>query len=168
MPAVLVPALLNIVGLIYAANAAVVPSLLPSLSPSISPANTVTINKVVQADHVINLAEVQLFSNGNQLSPSVLTFTSSSTYSSGTVISFCNDGILTNYCHSSLQDLTPSIVISTSQVFDTVVVYNRAECCQYRICNASITVNLIGQAPVSTTFPGVAQRVYAFGIQSSG
>eukprot|EP01037_Dinobryon_pediforme_P019099 gene19099-19459_t len=96
----------------------------PSSSPSAQ--NTVVINKVVQSDHIINLAEVQLFSKGSQVSPNLLTFTLSSSYASNTVGSYCDNGIFTDYCHTSLQDTNPTLVINSPQAFDTVVVYNRA------------------------------------------
>lgn len=75
----------------------------------------------------LNLAEVKVFNGQTQLARSSLTFTLSSTLGSY-VAGICNDGDLTNFCHTEniSIDQVRSLTIGTGfQNFDRIVVYNR-------------------------------------------
>ena len=125
--------------------------------------NTVVIGQLVQAERYINFAEVQLFRANTQISPSLLNFTFSSTYP-GYPAWLCNNGILNDICNSGAGDTNPTLVIRSPVAFDRVKIYNRNDSCGPRIDNATITLNLIGQAPVSRRFPSVTKSIYTFVI----
>jgi hypothetical protein len=139
------------------------------------------INNVVQHERIINLAEVQLFRSGNQILNHLLAFTLSSTHSVDTVASRCNDGILSNICHTNRQtgnhDPDPTLTIVSNIVFDKVVIYNRNENPATiiarnendRIKGATITATINGQSK-ATTFPysSPADSVFTFVLTSDG
>ena len=141
------------------------PSITPITFPTIAPtiaAYYVVIDKVVDSSHDINLAEVQLFNNGIQISRDQLTFTLNGQYNNYPA-SLCNDGNIYNFCNSAHSD--PALTIVSTMPFDKVVVYNRNECCQHRIVGATITVGINGQLK-ATTFPS-ATAVYTFAVYPS-
>ena len=114
----------------------------------------------------INLAEVQLFYKNVQLPTSSLTFRFSTTLIYNGVsypADKCNNGILTDYCHTNFGD-NPTLTILSSAVFDMVKVYNRVDSCLDRIKGATITSTINGLSSVST-FPQSAQAVYTFSVQ---
>ena len=116
----------------------------------------------------VQLAEVQLFYNNVQLSPSLLTFTLSSTrVENGVTHSAdkCNNGVLTDLCHTEYGDNTPSLTILSTALFDTVKVYNRVCCCLDRIQGASITTTVNGYSFLAT-FPQSALATYTFSVPS--
>jgi hypothetical protein len=125
------------------------------------------INNVVHHERTINLAEVQLFRSGNQIPNNLLAFALSSTHAVDFVASRCNDGILSNFCHTLIHgDPNPSLTIVSSIVFDKVVVYNRNENPD-RIKGATITATINGQSK-ATTFPSSPKSIYTFVLTSAG
>ena len=129
------------------------------------PLNTVIIGQLLQSDHIIHLAEVQLFLGSAQIprARASLTFTLSNPDSSLVKLypaSNCNDGNLNNFCHSDSSDPNPSLDIRSTQPFDKVVVYNR-DSNPERINGAVINVNSIG-GPFSSQFSNVNQSIYTF------
>jgi len=129
----------------------------------------------VMNERGINLLEVKLFSNTVQIASNLLIFTFSTEYTGNTYgapgfpASNCNDGITSggfqNICASGFET-NPTLTIVSAQEFDKVVVYNRLDCCQYRINGATITAT-INQVSKSTTFPG-SYDTYTFTLTSSG
>ena len=104
---------------------------------------------------LINLAEVQLFSGGVQIPTSQLSFTLSSTFGSNSFpASNCNDGDLTDFCHSAAGDESPTLTIRSLMVPDEIVVTNRDGCCQARIDGATISVDIPGEELWSGSFVG--------------
>ena len=114
---------------------------------------------------VINLIEIELFNAGVQIPVTELTYTASS--SREFALSNCFDGILygTNTggicCTSSYGDSSPTVTIMSAVAVDQVVVYNRVDCCQYRIVGATITITRNGVLQWASTFVGT-QDVYFF------
>jgi hypothetical protein len=49
-------------------------------------------------------------------------------------------------------DPNPTLIISSDVAFDTIVVYNRQDCCQHNILGATITATVDGISQ-SNTFP---------------
>ena len=125
-----------------------------------------TINQVTYGNPIINLAEVQLYSKGVQIPASSLTFVLSSIYNGDNAnysASNCNDGILSDFCHSATGDNSPTLTIYSPSAVDQIVVTNRQDCCQYRIAGATITVSQNGVQVWQSTFVGI-QNVYTFNI----
>ncbi len=83
----------------------------------------------------------------------LLNFTLPSRYSSSYSASNCNNGLYNDFCHSATSDNNPTLLIQSPVAFDTVIVYNRQKCCQNRISNATITLNVIGKPSYSKKFP---------------
>ena len=123
------------------------------------------LNVVVAEDYtpIYNLAEVKLFYQGVQLPPASLSFVFSSTYTIYSA-SNCNDGDLTDVCHTGTNDLNPTLTITGTGSVDSVVVYNRADCCQYRILGAVITVANAGVPDWYGFFTGI-RLMYNFNTQ---
>ncbi len=109
---------------------------------------------------LINLMEIQLFSNNVQISRNHLQVACSSIYGDGSYpIQNCNDGDLNTMCSSGvvsgyfpIDDPNSTITITSPVVFDKVLVYNRVSCCKERIEGATITATVNRQS-MSTTFP---------------
>jgi len=123
-------------------------------------------------DKYINLAEVQLFYNNVQLPPYSLRFTFSSTLTVNGVLysaNKCNDGDVTDLCHTNTGDPDPTLTIVSSAPFDKVVVYNRADGDPGvdRIEGATMTTTIDGQSK-STVFPQSADLIYTFLVQTTG
>jgi len=114
---------------------------------------------------IINLAEVQLFNNNVQVPRDKLTLTLSTIY---WAVENCNDGDFTTICHSNWgsADPNPSLTIVTTAVFDTVVVYNRQNCCSQRIEGATITAT-VGGISKSAMFPYSPDAIFYFVLSSS-
>jgi hypothetical protein len=151
----------------------------PTAAPVTSSPTAAGLNQVVITDlqlsksfndKYINLADVQLFFNNVQLSSSTLTFTFSSTIPVTDGVSYdvanCNNGDLTDVCHTNTGDSNPTLTIVSSAVFDTVKVYNRGSCCKDRIEGATITTIVNGGQPSSTVFPQTADALYTFSLSS--
>ena len=70
--------------------------------------------------------------------------------------------------HSGFSDSSPSLTIISADVFDKVVIYNRADGnkCTDRIEGATITYTINGQSS-STVFPQSDNSVYTFVVVSS-
>ena len=149
------------------------PTVAPGGSPSPTSSNQLVITNLQLSkslnDKYINLAEVQLFYNNVQIPSNTLTFTFSSTIPVTNGISYdvtkCNDGDLTDVCHTNTGDANPTLTIVSPAVFDTVKVYNRGDCCQDRIEGATITALVSGQQS-STVFPQTADALYTFSLSS--
>ena len=110
----------------------------------------------------INLAEVQLFSMGVQIPASQLTFTLSSIIA-GSSSSNCNDGSLSNYCHSNTGDSSPTLTIYSPSNIDQIVVTNRQDGAQFRIAGATISISQLGAQLWQSSFVGT-QNVYTFSM----
>ena len=110
-----------------------------------------------------NLAEVQLFYGGVQLSPASLSFTLSSAFAPA---SNCNNGILTDYCHSGSTDTNPTLTITGSGIVDTITVYNRADYGQERIVNGLISFAYSGVPYWTGGFTSTLAS-YTFNIQGT-
>jgi hypothetical protein len=99
-------------------------------------------------------------------------FTFSSTLTDTTGVEYsaskCNDGDLTDLCHTDTGDSNPTLTIVSSALFDTVKVYNSADGnnCVDRIEGATITSTINGQSS-STVFPQSADALYIFTILPS-
>ena len=126
-------------------------------------ATIITIKKIFGSPGevpLINLAEVQLFSKGVQIPTSQLSFTLSSIYGNA-YASYCNNGNLYDYCHSGSGDSNPTLTISSPIIPDKIVVYNRVDCCQFRIDGATISMRLSGGQLWSRNFVG-SQTSYTY------
>jgi len=119
------------------------------------------------AEPAINLAEVDLYSQGVQLTG--LVFTLSTTHGSY-VASNCNDNDLNNYCHTAstheeYPDRNAFLVIDAgTQDFDKIIVTNRQDCCGERIDPATLKIydgSLLLQT-LSFISQGSAQPSYTF------
>ena len=125
---------------------------------------TVTINQLNKYNSetypTINLAEVRLFNMGVQIPASQLIFTLSSTFEVFTA-SNCNDGILSDFCHSDRGDNSPTLTIYSPSNVDQIVVTNRQDNCQNRIAGATITLSQNGVQLWQSILVGT-QNVYTF------
>jgi hypothetical protein len=122
----------------------------------------------------IQLSEVELFFNNAQLPSDSLTFSFSSQLPNEGAVSWsvtnCNDGILTNGCHSGYADAFsnsgPALTITSTSAFDKVVVYNLySQNCWDRINGATITSTIDGSQS-SALFPLAAVAQYTFSLSS--
>ena len=119
----------------------------------------------------LNLAEVQLFNQGSQISAVSLTFTLSSTYSDSDwylPASNCDDGDLATFCHSG-PNYGPSTLTITSSLpieVNEIVIWNRKSCCQDRINGATIAAFLNGSEVWSTVVPSTSAMMFSFAIPS--
>jgi len=130
--------------------------------------NRVVINNL-QGNVYINLAEVKLFFNNVQISTSSLYFFLSSTFTDSNGVytaDKCNNGDITDLCHTGSGDSNPSLTILSAAVFDTVKVYNRWNNYLYRIEGATITSTINGLSS-STLFPQSALAEYSFILSSN-
>ena len=103
-----------------------------------------------------------------QLSSSLLTFRFSSTIvENGVAYSAdkCNNGVLTDLCHTEYGYNNPSLTILSTALFDTVKVYNRVGSCLDRIQGASITTTVNGYSFLAT-FPQSAHATFTFSVPS--
>ena len=98
----------------------------------------------MQADHIINLAEIQLYDGINEIKGLGLLATSSSSLS---VLSYAFDGDSNTFFHTDTNDHNPWIQINvTNLVITKIFVFNRQTCgmnldiCQRRIVGASISL----------------------------
>jgi len=156
------------------------PSPEPSSEPTAGPstlANEIITSVVITAinDGNLNLGDVQLYAKGSQVSPSELTFTLSSTldYCDSTGIidagdlpcyaDFCNDGDINTVCHG-ISFFGDSLTIQLSQPteVDTIVIYNRQDCCQHWLDGAGVVASLNGVTLWSTTVPSTSALSYSF------
>ena len=86
----------------------------------------------------MNLGEIQLFNGPNQLTGLGSLATGSV---SGYPISNCFDDNVNSFCHSDDYGRNPWLQIDvTGLVFDKVVIYNRQDCCSFRIVGARIAI----------------------------
>ena len=115
----------------------------------------------------INLAELQVFSNGQQWPNTLLSANASSIYSSDTLPANVIDGDLTTFYNSGDNDAAPTLTVTAIvSTVDSIIVYNRQDCCQDRMNGATITVTAGPWQLLNTTFEGVSSY-YAFEVTSS-
>lgn len=129
-----------------------------------------------------NLQEVQLFASGVQIPIASLSAVASSiswnhfaakvidgdtsTVGEYTQTTECFDNTMTPGC--TCGDYNPTVTIFSPIVPDTVIVYNRVDCCQGRITNAIFTVTKNNVIIYHSTFRN-SQATYTFsGIPKSG
>ena len=172
-------------------TASVEPSSEPTPEPSPEPSSEPTAGSSTLANEIItsvvitasngylNLGDVQLYTRGSQVSPSELTFTLSSTKDScdstgigegglpcyAECAGCCNDGDINTVCHGGSWD-GDSLTIQLSQPteVDTIVIYNRQDCCQERLDGASVVAALNDVAIWSATVPSTSSLFYSFRI----
>lgn len=112
----------------------------------------VVVNNLLASEKYLHFREVKLFLNEVQLPSASLIFSLSTTFptSSTTGATYnatnCNDGDLTNFCHSGESDSNPTLTINAATNFDKVVLYNRVDGGQFRIEGATITTTINGGA----------------------
>ena len=121
----------------------------------------------------LNLAEVQLFNRGRQISRDELTFSMDSEFISEEYpASNCNDGIIPasasdprNICHTDTSSGPSTLTIQTNNgvtAVDQIKIWNRVDCCQYRINGATVAAYACGALVWSTIVPSTAARMYSF------
>ena len=136
----------------------------PTHSPTPIGSSTIVITDLT-GEKYINLGEVQLFNGATLLDRTALTFTLSSTYP-GYPASLSNDGDLTNFCNSGLNDNNPSLTIISPTAFDSVKVYNRPDGAGTdRIKGAAIKLTVNGQTSTAY-FPSSSSALYTFTVSS--
>ena len=125
-------------------------------------------------NNFLNLAEVQLFDQGRQISPNSLIFTLSSFYP-GVPASNCNDGIIptswsdpVNVCHSQWGPSNLTIQISGDMSANQIVIWNRVDCCQDRINGATVATYVGGAMVWSTIVPSTSAMMYSFVVGKMG
>jgi hypothetical protein len=91
-----------------------------------------------------------------------LTFTFSEAYLT-LYADLCNNGILTDICLSDGPN--PTLTIGSSEVFDTVVVYNRGDGGGFERINGATIIAKVNGKSSSTVFPQTASTRYTFVIQ---
>ena len=108
-------------------------------------------------DGILNLAEVEFWFEGSQVSSSKLSATLSS-YQDGYPTYLLFDHNYQTFTASSVDMNTfygerASMTITvTNAVFDTIKIYNRPDCCQGRIRGATLTVSVGNSVVFSDTF----------------
>ena len=122
----------------------------------------------------LNLAEVQLFNRGQQLSRDGLTFSMGSEYNSGQYpASNCNDGVIPasasdprNFCHTDAPPFSTLTIQINSGVtaVDQIKIWNRVDCCQFRINGATVAAYASGALVWSTIVPSTSALMYSFVI----
>ena len=123
----------------------------------------------------LNLAEVQLFNRGLQLSRDELTFSMDSEFISGEYpASKCNDGIIPasasdprNICHTDTSSGPSTLTIQINSgvtAVDRIKIWNRVDCCQSRINGAMVAAYASGALVWSTTVPSTSALMYFFVI----
>ena len=121
----------------------------------------------------LNLAEVQLFNRGRQISRDELTFSMDSEFNSGEYPAInCDDGIIPasasdprNICATDSPN-GPSILTiqinSGVTAVDQIKIWNRVDCCQSRINGATVAAYASGALVWSTIVPNTAAMMYSF------
>ena len=123
------------------------PSNIPSSIPSVSPTKKLQYPIIVNIEEFngnswpINFAEVQLFKDGQQLPNTLLNASASSFFSSSYAPAYLLDGNLNTAFSSANGDPFPRVTI-TARVpsVDSIVIYNRVDCCQSFSVGSTITV----------------------------
>lgn len=125
----------------------------------------------------LTIAEVKFTFQGVQIAHGVLNFQctsyDSNDYDSTSYPHFpelANDGNIYTYFHSYEPDPTgiPTLTITmdASVIFDTIVVINRLNCCQFRINGATITVRSNQTQVYSAVFASTSASQYTFNVMS--
>lgn len=118
----------------------------------------------------LNIMDVMLYGLSSQITPSSLTFASSSifagSYTGATYgpAYLANDGDLTTFLHTNVGDNLPTLTISlgSPQLVASITVYNRVDCCSYRMNGAVVTAYSGAAAVWSTVVPATAAPMYQF------
>jgi hypothetical protein len=101
----------------------------------------------------LNIADIKVMSNNTNISKGK-TVTMSSVYGSDYVGTFLVDEIFTNIAHTSCNDAGWMMIdLGSSQVIDSVIVYNRTDCCSGRTLGAVIEILDSSKTVVYTSDP---------------
>ena len=127
-------------------------------------------------EQCLNLAEVWLFSQGNQVNPTSLNFNMSSTGSWCTTeglvggsrpcsAGFCNDGLFSTICHSGCTGVNNLVVrLSEPTQVDEIVIQNRQDALQQRLGGATVAGYLYNAVLWSTAIPPTSALSYTIEI----
>ena len=144
---------------------------LPGIASIFISSVTISVNS-----QCLNLAEVWLYSQGSQVSPSSLNFSMSSTGawctshgltggSSPCSASFCNDGLFSTICHSGCTGVNNLVVrLSEPTQVDEIVIQNRQDALQQRLGGATVAGYLYNAVLWSTAIPPTSALSYTIEI----
>ena len=108
----------------------------------------------------LNIAEVWFYNGATQVSQSTLTFSLSSLFTPY-VASLANDGNIKTFAHSQIGG-TLTIKFSVSTIVNTIIIYNRYDCCQSRLNGAYIKGYLNSNLVWLHTVPSTSAMSYTF------